>query len=100
MCSLPIGNKMKSVASTHGKHAGSNTGRMPGQHGDHVRHMKPEGAQGRAQVARLGRTYKTGGFEKIEQSAAKRYGSKAAGERVAGAIFNKMAQAHKAMHGK
>ncbi|MDE2102905.1 MAG: hypothetical protein KGL39_37015 [Patescibacteria group bacterium] len=54
--------------------------------------MKPKGKRGKAQVERLGRTYKTGGFEKIEESAAKEYGSKKAGEKVAGAVFNKMAR--------
>lgn len=59
-----------------------------------VSHMKPKGAEGRSQVARLGRTYKTGGFNRISKEAGKKYGSKAAGERVAGAIFNHMAQKH------
>jgi len=58
------------------------------------KHMKPEGARGKAQVERLGRNYKTGGFSTIAKSAAKEYGSKAAGKRVAGAVFNKMAEAH------
>ena len=49
--------------------------------------MKPKGARGRAAVKRLGRTYKTGNFAKIARKAAKRYGSKAAGERVAAAIY-------------
>lgn len=57
-------------------------------------HMKPKGKIGKAQVKRLGRTYKTGGFNKIATAAGKKYGSAAAGKRVAGAIFNKMAQAH------
>lgn len=52
--------------------------------------MKPKGAAGRAQVKKLGRTYKTGGFSKIAASAGKKYGSKAAGKRVAGAIFQAM----------
>lgn len=60
-----------------------------------TKHMKPKGAAGRAQVKKLGRSYKTGGFAKIESSAAKKYGSKSAGERVAGAIFQKMVRAHK-----
>ena len=59
----------------------------------HGAHMKPEGARGRAQVAKLGRTYKTGGFDKIAASAGKEYGSAAAGKRVAGAIFQKMVRA-------
>ncbi len=54
--------------------------------------MKPKGARGRAQVKKLGRTYKTGGFKKIAAKAGKKYGSKAAGKRVAGAIFQKMAK--------
>lgn len=54
-------------------------------------HLKPKGKQGKAQVARLGRTFKTGGFNKIAASAGKKYGSTTAGKRVAGAIFNKMA---------
>lgn len=56
--------------------------------------MKPKGARGRAQVEKLGRTKKTGGFAKIAKSAGKEYGSKAAGKRVAGAIFQKMARNH------
>ena len=56
-------------------------------------HMKPKGAQGKAQVKKLGRTFKTGGFAKIAAKAGKSYGSKAAGKRVAGAIFQKMVKA-------
>lgn len=51
---------------------------------------KPKGKRGRAAVKRLGRTKKTGGFNKISKKAAKKYGSKAAGDRVAGAIYWKM----------
>lgn len=50
----------------------------------------PKTKQGKAQVAKLGRTKKTGGFAKIAASASKKYGSKAAGKRVAGSIFQKM----------
>jgi len=57
--------------------------------------MKPRGARGRAQVRKLGRSYKTGGFNKIAAKAAKKYGSAAAGRKVAGAIFQKMVRAHK-----
>ncbi len=57
--------------------------------------MKPKGKEGMAQVKKLGRDYKTGGFSKIAKSAAKEYGSKEAGKKVAGAIFNKMAKAKK-----
>ena len=57
--------------------------------------MKPNGAAGKAQVKKLGRTYKTGGFAKIASKAAKEYGSKEAGKRVAGAVFQKMVKARK-----
>lgn len=56
--------------------------------------MKPEGARGMAQVKRLGRNYKTGGFAKIASKAAEKYGSAEAGKRVAGAVFQNMARAH------
>jgi len=55
--------------------------------------MKPKGAKGRAMVAKLGRTKKTGGFAKIAAKAGKKYGSSQAGKKVAGAIFWKMAKA-------
>lgn len=54
-------------------------------------HMKPKGEKGKEAVERLGRDYKTGGFNKIASSAAKEYGSKEAREKVAGAIYWKMA---------
>jgi hypothetical protein len=54
--------------------------------------MKPKGAKGRAMVSKLGRTKKTGGFAKIAAKAGKRYGSAAAGKRVAASIFWKMAK--------
>ena len=53
--------------------------------------MKPKGKKGLAQVKKLGRTYKTGGFAKIAAKAGKKYKSSAAGKRVAGAIFQRMA---------
>jgi hypothetical protein len=49
--------------------------------------MKPKGTRGRAAVARLGRTTKTGNFDKIANKAAKEYGSKQAGKKVAAAIY-------------
>jgi len=52
-----------------------------------ARRLKPKGKRGRAAVRRLGRTYKTGGFSRIARKAAKRYGSKAAGKRVAGKVY-------------
>lgn len=52
----------------------------------------PKTKKGKAMVKKLGRTKKTGGFAKIAKKAAKEYGSKAAGKRVAGAIFWKMAK--------
>lgn len=51
---------------------------------------KPKGKKGMAQVKKLGRNYKTGGFNKIAASAGKKYGSSVAGKKVAGAIFQKM----------
>lgn len=56
-------------------------------------HLKPKGKIGKAQTGRLNRNFKTGGFNKIASSAGREYGSKAAGQRVAGAIFHKMAEA-------
>ena len=56
--------------------------------------MEPKGARGMAQVKRLGRNYKTGGFAKIAAKAAEKYGSAEAGKRVAGAVFQNMARAH------
>lgn len=69
-------------------------GKMQKAMAEHMKRMKPKGEMGMAQVERLGRDYKTGGFDRIAASASKEYGSKAAGERVAGAIFQKMARKH------
>jgi hypothetical protein len=63
------------------------------KHAKKLPHLKPKGKRGKAQVGRLNRTFKTGGFSKIASKAGKSYGSKEAGKRVAGAIFNKMAKA-------
>lgn len=60
-----------------------------------LKHLKPKGKRGKAQVRKLGRTYKTGGFAKIARSATKKYGSSAAGKRVAGAIFQRMVRARR-----
>ncbi len=54
---------------------------------------KPKGALGLAAVKRLGRNYKTGTFAKIASSAAKEYGSKEAGNRVAASIYWKKVKA-------
>lgn len=62
--------------------------------------MKPKGKRGMAQVEKLGRHEKTGGFKKIESKASKEYGSKSAGEKVAGAIFQKMARRHQRVMGQ
>lgn len=53
----------------------------------------PKTKKGKTQVAKLGRTKKTGGFSKIAKKAAEEYGSKEAGQRVAASVFNKMVQA-------
>ncbi len=55
----------------------------------------PKTKRGKAQVKKLGRTKKTGGFAKIAKKATKKYGSRAAGKRVAGAIFQKMVKKHR-----
>ncbi len=52
-----------------------------------MKHLKPKGARGKAAVARLGRDYKTGNFDKIAKAAASKYGSAEAGKRVAGAVY-------------
>lgn len=79
------GKHHKVMCKTCGKHK---------SHMKHKAHMKPKGAKGRAQVKKLGRTFKTGGFSKIAKAAGKEYGSKEAGKRVAGAIFQRMASKH------
>ena len=63
--------------------------------GKKIKGTIPKTKRGKAQVAKLGRKKKTGGFAKIAKSAAKKYGSAEAGKRVAGAIFNRMVQKHK-----
>jgi len=50
----------------------------------------PKTEKGKIMVARLGRTKKTGGFEKISQDAEKKYGSKEAGDRVSGSVYWKL----------
>lgn len=52
----------------------------------------PKTKKGKAQVKKLGRTKKTGGFKKIEKKAEKEYGSKEAGKKVAGKVFQEMAK--------
>lgn len=47
----------------------------------------PGTKQGKAAVHRLGRTHKTGGFDKIANKAAKEYGSAEAGKKVAASIY-------------
>jgi hypothetical protein len=54
----------------------------------------PKGKAGMKAVKRLGRTKATGGFDKIASKAAKEYGSKAAGDKVAGSIYWRMAGKH------
>lgn len=55
----------------------------------------PKTSQGKAAVHRLGRTKKTGGFAKIASAAGKKYGSKAAGQKVAAAVYWKMVKSHR-----
>lgn len=61
-----------------------------------AKHLKPKGTRGMAAVKKLGRTYKTGGFAKIANKAAKAYGSKASGNKVAGKIYQNMVKKRKA----
>lgn len=49
--------------------------------------MKPKGAKGRAMVRKLGRTKKTGGFNKIVKSVEARGGSESSAKKIAGKIF-------------
>jgi len=49
--------------------------------------MKPKGRIGMAAVKRLGRTYKTGGFDKIAAKATKEYGKASIGKKVAASIY-------------
>lgn len=62
--------------------------------------MKPKGAKGKAQVKKLGRTFKTGNFSKIASAASEKYGSEGAGKRVAGAIFQAKVKARQAKKSK
>lgn len=61
-----------------------------------VKGVIPKTKRGKAQVKKLGRTKKTGGFAKIAKTASKEYGSKEAGQKVAGAVFQKMVAMRKA----
>jgi len=49
--------------------------------------LKPRGKRGRVAVKRLGRSYRTGMFEKIAREAAKKYGSEEIGRRVAAKVY-------------
>lgn len=49
----------------------------------------PKTKKGKAQVKKLGRTKKTGGFKKIVKGATKKYG-KTAAKKIAGKVFQKM----------
>jgi hypothetical protein len=57
-------------------------------------HLKPKGVRGMKQVEKIGRRYKTGGFNKIANLATKRYRSKKIGNKVAGAVFQRMIKKH------
>ena len=66
-------------------------GPMGGGGNSKVKGATPATSKGKAMVAKLGRTKKTGGFAKIAAKAGKKYGSKVAGKKVAASIFWKMA---------
>lgn len=57
--------------------------------------MKPKGKKGMAMVKKLGRTKKTGTFDKIAKKAGSLYGSAKAGKKVAGSIFWNMVKKRK-----
>lgn len=48
--------------------------------------MKPKGKLGMVAVKRLGRTYKTGEFDRIVKATGKKYG-KEAGKKIAASIY-------------
>ena len=52
--------------------------------------MKPKGAKGRAMVHKLGRTKKTGGFNKIVSETEGKYGKSAAKKIAAKVFWNKV----------
>jgi len=55
--------------------------------------LKPKGARGRAAVRRLGRTYKTGGFQAIVEKAIKSGYTKDQARRIAAAQYWRMVRA-------
>lgn len=61
-----------------------------------LRKLKPKGRRGVVAVKRLGRTFKTGMFEKIAEKAARRYGSKEIGRKVAAKIYWQKVRARRA----
>lgn len=52
--------------------------------------QKPKGRRGTAAVRRLGRTYKTGGFQRIVESALSRGYSPESAKRIAASVYWKM----------
>lgn len=56
-----------------------------------MRHLTPKGARGRAAVKRLGRSYKTGTFDKIVAKA----GGGEKGRRIAGAVYWSKVRKHR-----
>ncbi len=65
--------------------------------------MKPKGKKGKIAVKRLGRTYKTGGFEKLKRKVEAYYRKKGysareakeLGEKTAAAVYWKMVKKRK-----
>jgi len=57
--------------------------------------VRPSTKRGRIAVKRLGRSKKTGGFARIARGAAKRYGSKLSGKKVAGKVYWSMVRKRK-----
>lgn len=54
----------------------------------------PKTEKGKEMVAKLGRTKKTGGFQRIADKAAAKYGSEEAGKKVAAKVYWTMVKRH------
>lgn len=57
-------------------------------------HLKPKGKRGMAQVKKLGRNFKTGGFKNIEEKAKSGGYSTQSAENIAGHVFQEKARKH------
>jgi hypothetical protein len=80
-------------ASVHCAHCAKLGVKHHARHHAKLPHLKPKGEKGKAQVKKLGRNFKTGGFNKIAKSAGKKYGSSEVGKKIAGKVFQNMVKA-------